>query len=597
MKKLQLALAMTALATAVVVGAAGGPSQAGPTGRFSYQAKPGRPSLSGAADASLLTRGTTQRYNGAEVRAALATDDYQVNGDNKRTPTQQFGSGLGCDTEDGYGGETCGGFPQNETAIAVNPTDQSNVIAGANDYEPAVDAVHGIYVSFDGGNTYTLSRFAPQVITPDRDMYGSGDPVIAFDRDGVAYAAFISFGREHCDSYIAVSRSTDKGVTWSAPVVDPPGGTHMIPGDGIVAHNGGPADCRIFHDKEWMATGPRPAGVPLVAGTDPRFVSRDRLYVTWTRFNFGADGLGYVESPIFIAYSDDEGRNWSSPKQISGRSSFCHFQLGDKDTGMCDEDQFSVPVADPRTGQLFVAFENFNHECCSRNPHLNQYMIVRSNDGGATFSNPTMITKVHDGPGKYPVCAGSQTLDFMCARTNAAGNVDIDPSTGDLYLVWADNRNGTATNTNTDVLVKRSTDGGRSWSVPTNITKGALDDQWFPWLDINDDGVVGITYFDRRYSNVNKTQGKLINTSLSVSFDAGNTWTTKRVSEAPWNPDYAFRLGIFIGDYNGLALTDTTALPFWTDARFGNKNEAANNPPTQQSDVMTDVEPLAAYER
>jgi len=59
-----------------------------------------------------------------------------------------------------------------------------------------------------------------------------------------------------------------------------------------------------------------------------------------------------------------------------------------------------------------------------------------------------------------------------------------------------------------------------------------------------------------------------------------------------WNPDLAFRLGVFIGDYNGLDTRNGAALPFWTDARFAEPNVEGNNPPHQQSDVMTDVESL-----
>ena len=59
---------------------------------------------------------------------------------------------------------------------------------------------------------------------------------------------------------------------------------------------------------------------------------------------------------------------------------------------------------------------------------------------------------VFDGATKYPTCAGSQTLDFMCARVDAAGNIDIDQRTGRLYITFADNRNGTAADTNNDVF-------------------------------------------------------------------------------------------------------------------------------------------------
>jgi len=544
-------------------------SQAAPSGRFGYQPEPGRPQLSGVADPDLMSvgRGVTADRN-SRVAAGVASDDVQVNGDNKANPSDQFGSGAG--------------FPANETVVAINPTNPNNIVAGSNDYEPAVDSTMGLYVSFDGGRTWPHSGHARQVITPDRTMYGTGDPVLTFDRAGVAYASFIAFGRANCDSYIAVSRSIDGGVTWTAPAADVPPGTGMTPGDGVVVHNGGPDDCRIFHDKEWMTVGPRPAGVSLVPGTDQGFVSPDRLYVTWTRFDFDEGGAGFVDSPIVVAYSDDQGRHWSAPKEISGAAPFCAFQTGDVDAA-CDEDQFSVPVIDPRNGHLYVAFQNFNVDSRVKS----QYLVVRSTNGGVTWDRPQFVTDVFDGVDKYPVCEGSQTLDLMCARTNAAGNIDINPRTGQLYLTFADNRNGTATDTDTDVFVTTSTNAGRGWTKPLDVTKGSIDDQWFPWLSVAPDGVVAVTYFDRRYSGP-----KLIDTSLSVSTDNGASFNTRRVSEQAWNADLAFRLGVFIGDYNGLDTSTGVAVPCWTDARFAEPNTAGNNPPNQQSDIMVDVEPI-----
>ncbi|MBA3430795.1 MAG: exo-alpha-sialidase, partial [Actinobacteria bacterium] len=232
----------------------------------------------------------------------------------------------------------------------------------------------------------------------------------------------------------------------------------------------------------------------------------------------------------------------------------------------------------------FVAFQNFNRDTRVKS----QYLVVRSNNGGATWSQPVKAAEVHDGFTKYPVCEGSQVLDDMCARVNGAGNIDVDPRNGDLYLTWSDNRNGTAEDTNTDVFVKKSVDGGRSWQMMARkFTIKSNDDQWFPWLSVAPNGTVAVTYFDRRYGN-----GKFIDTSLSQSVRGGRAFDTKRVSEVSWNPDLAFRLGVFIGDYNGLDTTATTALPFWTDARFAEPNVRGNNPPRQQSDVMVDVEKL-----
>ncbi|MGH9187801.1 MAG: hypothetical protein ACRD0U_18645, partial [Acidimicrobiales bacterium] len=152
------------LAAVAIVGAVlilDSPSQATPTGRFTFVPRPGGPVLSGVADPSFLTGsdGVTGSVVDGRV-AGLATDDVQINGDNKANASDQFGGGEG--------------LPANETSIAINPTDPNNVIAGANDYESGVDSVMGVYVSFDGGHTWPYSRHTRQIITPDRRMLGSG---------------------------------------------------------------------------------------------------------------------------------------------------------------------------------------------------------------------------------------------------------------------------------------------------------------------------------------------------------------------------------------------------------------------------------------
>jgi hypothetical protein len=90
--------------------------------------------------------------------------------------------------------------------------------------------------------------------------------------------------------------------------------------------------------------------------------------------------------------------------------------------------------------------------------------------------------------------------------------------------------------------------------------------------------------------------GKFIDTSLSTI--KGAAVAQRRVSEVSWNPDLVFRLGFFIGDYNGMDTRGSNegaggvALPFWTDGRFAEPNTPGNNPPHQQSDVMVDLEAI-----
>ena len=60
----------------------------------------------------------------------------------------------------------------------------------------------------------------------------------------------------------------------------------------------------------------------------------------------------------------------------------------------------------------------------------------------------------------------------------------------------------------------------------------------------------------------------------------------------PSNWDYAFRAGVFAGDYDVVAIgPDNTAWATWTDARNGrsSKDQAGRNPACEQSDAFVDT--------
>ena len=445
-------------------------------------------------------------------------------------------------------------FPQNETSIAVNPRNPRNVVAGANDYRLGW-GTSGFYTSTDNG-THWYEGIIPFPSLPSGDnLDGGGDPAIVFDRAGVVYYADINFNRTDDTNGVFVSRSTNGGFTWSRPCVpidatprDPSdnqgrcggAGDPRTPGDGVVVFqqdNDFLANGSVpFHDKEYIAAGPRPAGVqPQCFGAFTRTpvacpegtVGTDRIYVTWTAFAAAA-------SVIFVSYSDDQGRSWSAPRPISGSAPFCLFAV--RAENACDDNQFSTPTVSPTTGFLYVAFENFNTQL------ENQYLLVRSRDGGQTFEGPFFVTPVFDinyprGIFGRPDCTargqGSTraVLTNNCFRVNSGGNVVVDKRGGefadDLYLVMSDNRNGTVVSSNTDVFLFVSKDGGTTWIGPTRVNDdpsqpppdrnvcnpffghpvcppGSVpvptfgNDQWFPWVDISERGDLNVAFYDRR---------------------------------------------------------------------------------------------------
>lgn len=395
--------------------------------------------------------------------------------------------------------------PDNEIAIAVDPTNPNHLVAGSNDYyyrfnnaTGARQAIvpTGFFTSFDGGSHWIDGQI------PLKSGNGGGDPVPAFDRKhGVVLMAQLENVRGLGGPFVAqgdvaVSRSTDGGLTWSEPITVMKG-----QGTGI-----GPANRATFFDKEWLTVDNNP---------DSPFYGR--AYLTATLFVNGPQGA-YTRSPIVLSYSDDGGLTWTPPVEISGSHPSCSFQTTGP-AGKCDEDQFSIPVVAP-DGTVYVHFHNYQHEAAWEVPFDfdAQIMVVKSTDGGQTWSDPVPAAQLEDGLSDMPWSVISrQTIWGHQIRWNAAGNIVVDPNDpNEITIVFADR--GTPnpaatpfcfvtpegalnigeppdydpcdakTDFDTDVFKVVSTDGGQTWSDRQLIDDGNGAPQWFPWAGYLSDG-------------------------------------------------------------------------------------------------------------
>lgn len=220
-------------------------------------------------------------------------------------------------------------------------------------------------------------------------------------------------------------------------------------------------------------------------------------------------------------------------------------------------------------GTIVVAFEN--EQAVNDGQFRDQYLVVRSTDGGTTWSRPVRASDIiHDGVGDYPInVVGRQTLSNSQFRVNSAGNLAVHPSSGNLVVVWSDNRNGTAANTNTDVFMVRSTDGGATWSSPIVVTT-RTGDQFYPWAAFGPDGSLDVSFFDRSYDPANSLYGITL-----ARQRPGDQIRLQRIDTGLSDPNHARWFAsatggktTFLGDYNGLAVgTDEVAHPMWTDMR------------------------------
>ena len=568
-------------------------------------------------------------------------------------------------------------MPQDETAVDQNPKASGNYLAGANDYRLGW-GTSGFYATTDKG-AHWYDGITPFPSLPSgQNLDGGGDPVVVFDRGGVAYYAQINFNRTDDTSGVWVNRSTNGGFTWTRPCV----AIRTAPAPDEHGACGGPGDVRqpgdgtvgfiqdndlILNrsvpsfDKEWITAGPRPTGVQATCFTpfthtptacNPAVVGTDRLYVTYSLFARAGSGAGSAQ--IFLSYSDDQARSWSLATPIYGTGSFC-LTAGNS----CKDSQGSQPTVNPTTGQLWVGFINGDTQ------DEDQYLVVTSKDGGQTFSPPSRVDTLYDvnlprGVNGRADCNARGQGSTRAVPTNSCFRYDpifnsivADKRGGEfansVYVALVDNRNGTMRDSNTDVFLYKSTDGGLTWIGPTRVNNDRSQtpanrdcgrntdsiggdssacpeqnwgaDQFFPFVTISTEGMLNVTFHDRRLDTsspagsgawpTSKTEvgnylvwywgaqckithaptvsqttsgpvpsgaaectapEAVVNPSVVTGFNPGagpvpgqnqNSATLPfrnfQISDVGSNFDYTFRAGIFAGDYSGNASGPTVA--------------------------------------
>jgi hypothetical protein len=520
-------------------------------------------------------------------RAEEATGlDAQSRSFQPRSPSKA--DTQGCQNEFGRRGprnirvnQDCSLRRQAEEVIAVNPTNNKNLIAGMNDSRIGFNHC-GYAWSFDGGKTWgdQVPPFWQFVMADGHTADACSDPTVTFDADGNAYVGGVLFDLGSAASAFVVAKS-NAGIGGSFYHSPAPGAFQTYSTDplGIVASNNDP---NIFHDKEF-----------IVADANPGSPKVNNVYGTWTRFATTGVGVG-GNSPIYFSQSTDGGATWSAGIEISGaNAAFCTDFSGSANADACDQDQGSHPIVG-KDGTIYVAFGNGN------TPNLggNQVLFV-SCPGTADCTDPASWTapaKVGDlvgihpfGPDPTTACAaGRQCLPPNGYRvpefTSISTSVDKN---GKLYTVWSDARNlgatcnplgSAATATppcDNDVFYAFSTDGGATWSDTRQITP-AGSAQWQPWSAVVSDGkTLWVAYYDRQYGDCeftgcnDITLAKIKNPTSNSPFMSYDRLTTASMPNLvpANNPVQAG----FLGDYMWVTV-DKKGSPYvvWADTRGRN---------------------------
>jgi hypothetical protein len=259
---------------------------------------------------------------------------------------------------------------------------------------------NGIFVrrSLDGGKTWDADHIPVAEQRSEPGIPFEDKPYIVSDNTKSKYAGNLYIGWTRwrlTDSQMVLSRSTDDGKTWSAPleidahpglprddngavegfdgVVSPDGTLYTIwsQDDEIMltsSHDGGKSFSRaraIIHTAPIMFavdTLERANGFPQI-GIDPK---SKRLYITWSDYRNG-------DLDVFTASSDDRGKRWSAPVRVNN------------DPVHNGAEQFFQWLAvDPVDGSVNVLFYD------RRGDPRNKKQIValaRSTDSARTFTN------------------------------------------------------------------------------------------------------------------------------------------------------------------------------------------------------------------
>jgi hypothetical protein len=433
----------------------------------------------------------------------------------------------------------------NEVSVAINPKDEQNIVAAANDYgTPNGDAWVGYYWSRDGGTSWNNSlvpgyraadtRYPAPCdggLLPGQGICGfeaSGDPVLAADKDGNFFLTGIAFKRDLITggrtSAVFIAKSTDGGATFPDVQVLFTAVTHAA-----------------FHDKEWVATDPKTSDV----------------YVSWSYFS--------VEAQIAVVHSADSGATWSRPVFASYTTAA---ELPSVQGSQMEVDN---------NGTVHLAWVDF------KSPAEMRYS--KSTDKGRSWSAPQTIGPVTpiDSPQGNSTYRAPTLPDMALDRTNGT-------YAGSIYVWWPDQAGGDA-----DILQVYSRDGGTTWSNVSRVNndpEGNGKTQFFPALSVAGNGWVVGVFYDRRDDPANNN----LSVYVALSTDGGQSYDTQfNWTDQSFDGEKSKRASgtTFIGDYIGIASTDWFSFGVWCDTRnadngtttdvFGAKLLLAPAPPPAKS--------------
>ncbi len=350
-----------------------------------------------------------------------------------------------------------GGDAHYEVLVAAHPTDASRLLVGSM-FQPggAPGASGSIAYVSHDGG----DTWTPTLETPPAAFAGSfsGDPAVAYGPDGEAYfvASLLAPGSVAADRRMLLYRSADGGDSWTGPLPF------------------------TYSDREYIA-------VDQSAGA-----RRGRVYVV------GNGRVGPGAGSLAGFYSTDGGSTFVDSRvprlpatPVMGNT---------------------VLLSDGTVVALFSAIVERTGAAPGDDAMHALLRIAVSRDGGASFEAPVDIAPVALVSGRKGGHNNTSNLPVLAVDPSSSAYRDR------LYVVWPEYKDG-----HTSIRMSVSRDRGRTWSAPHAVRDAPVQsaaDDFMPAIDVNRDGVVGLSWYDRR----DRADDLGWDVRFAASFDGGDTF-------------------------------------------------------------------------
>ena len=353
-----------------------------------------------------------------------------------------------------------------EGMIAADPSNAARLIVCSMFLTEETGQSVAVYQSEDGG-----AHWQRTFETPSGEF--DADPACAFGPDGVAHLTMMPLTvPSMAKMRLPLWRSDDGGRTWHSGGV-----TGGMDRESIaIDATGGPYNRRIY----------------LHGSTDIR----------------GSGGIRRTALTLYA--SSDGGRTFGRPVSWASLGRGYIFASGS-----------GVVLSDGRWLTVFMELTNYFDGPVSSDatrlvtpppePEDALIRVIASDDGGDTLREPVTVSGEHV-PNDY------------VRLTNVVPAIAADATNGPfrdrIYVAWLDSRRGAS-----DVFFSYSADRGQTWSTPIVINDNSrwsdrLPNQLMPAIAVNRDGIVAVTWLDRR----NASDGLGWDERIRVSTDGGETF-------------------------------------------------------------------------